>query len=280
MNDLAIYIDAVPVGVGAAEASPADLAAWDAYLKGVGTSLLASQGRMVLAYRTLKSVREGFGLSFLATGEGALSPGGALTESENVRFMEAAGMSQVALGVIEDALNNKRKIGYDTQGNLGVEALPDDGMQIVLDSQGKPRLVDDAGNPVDVTGTVALAPLAIGAIAAVVTFVVVFAVEEICDTLKVKAEQKTIETLGQQQKELVDSGKATPDQARAMTTGLLQSATALEEAKASAKKAEGDTGLSGAVKAITTAGIVVAVIYLAAQVIPMFAGRKTAAVAA
>jgi hypothetical protein len=279
MNDLAIYID---VGLGAAVTTTptTDLAAWDAYLNGVGTSLLTSQGRMVTAYKTLKSVREGFGLPFIATGEGALSPGGALTESDNRRFMEAAAMAQVALGVIEDALNNRRKIGYDASGALAIEALPDDGMKIVLDSQGKPRLVDDAGNPVDVSGTVALAPLLVGVIAAAVTFVVVFAVEEVCDTLKVRAQTKMTETLGQQQKELVDSGKATPEQARAMTTGLLQSAKELEEARAAAKKAEGDSGLTGTVKALTTAGIVIAVIYLVSQVVPMFAGRKTAVGAA
>lgn len=273
--NLATFIELRQPSVGVAAApTGVDPAAWDAYLSGIRSSLNGSFDRMIKAYRTLRSVREGLGLPFVVTGEGVLR--GALTPDSNQQYIEAATLVDRCNTFIDDARAGRRELGFDDVGNLVIGALPTDGDRIVVQN-GAPVLVDQEGKPLEITGSIGLAPFAIVAIVAVVAIGAVLAVEKVCDTLTSLAEEKTNQTVTDMQRDLVQKGKATPEQAKAMADAVYDGARGLEEAKAKTKDAGKGSDFSGTIKTVVTGGIVIAGIYLVAQLVPMFARRTPVA---
>lgn len=266
--NLATFLDdgpSVPTGVEAG---------WEAYLRATRANLEAAFDRMVVSYHTLKNVQDALGKPLIKSGEA----GGALTIDENLGYVEAAALVERSAAFIDDALAGRRKLGYDASGNLVIEGSATEDMRIEMVG-GRPKLLDPQGNPVQIEGQ--LSAIAFGAVivVAVIAVAVVFAVEKICDTLAVQAEQKTTQSIAQASEEVVKKG-GTPEQAKALSNALMDGARGLEEARAKKKEAEKDTGFGGSVKALATAGIVIASIYLLAQVIPMFARRPAAQAAA
>lgn len=279
--NLAIFLDVPqcpceqqpPATLGQPEA-PVDLAAWTAYLQALRNDMVAAWNGARNAYVALERVRERLGLPFLAV-PGEADAVGALTAEQNQEFIEAGAAATLLTQWMDEALSGKRKIAYDAGRNdFVIEALDSDVVFIEIRS-GKPTLISrTTGQPVPVSGTVGAAPVIAWIVGAGIAIAAVVATWQVSTAYfekeRVLAEEKTKQTLATKQAELVSSGKATPEQAKAMTDAIYIGAKELEEARGAAGEREGGTArkIADTVQTVLWVGLGIAGIYFLAKVIP------------
>jgi hypothetical protein len=257
-----------------------DQAAWAAYLRNLRDGVASSWNTVRAAYQKLERVRSSFGLPLLARPGEASSPG-ALTPGEQQDFFDVGATSHLLVTWMDEVLADKRKVGRNN-GELVIESLPGDQVRIVLQA-GRPRIVSaSTGQPVPVTPVDGALPGQLGyvawvAVAAVAVAVAAYLInQEQCETEVRVAEQKTMETIATKQSELVQSGKATPEQAKKMTDAIYQGAASVEQARGEAKEREGESGLQKTVRTLAWVSLGIGAVYLATRIIPSTPVRAAA----
>jgi hypothetical protein len=260
-----------------------DLKAWEAYLVALRNKLTASLNEMLGAYRTLRKIRESFGMPLVArTSEASASPG-ALTESEYQQILELASMVDLMNRALDDVVGSKRKFGFDRATNdFQIERLPTDANRIEVRG-GRPTLISNSTNqPVQVSGTIdglgVVGPIVwvgLAIIGTAVTLGTLYTVNTALEKTADIVQSNTQKTIAIQSMKLVEQGKATPAEAKALQTATYEAAKDLEIAKGEA--AAKTTGLTPDTnKTIRTVAIVAAIggaIYLIAKIIPERAPR-------
>lgn len=252
--------------LGQAEA-PVSVAAWDSYLRGLATNLQSAWDRALSAHHTLHKVRTTLGLPFIVdrVTEAGATPGAWASDLEQ-QMLELQVMVQTLVGAANDTVAGKRQLGWNDQTNdFEIERLPEDAVRIET-RNGRPVLIGNMTNePVEVTGSLGIAPIVWVGIAAVAAVATYFIVEEACKTVETVAKQKTYQTLSNHQHDLVTSGKATPEQAAKMTETILTGAKELEEAEAI--KTEATSPLMKTITTVSFVALGLGVLYVVAQVI-------------
>lgn len=129
---------------------------------------------------------------------------------------------------IADALAGRRSVSFNN-GDMFVQSLPGDAYGVLLlpNAQGTPVLqyVDVSSNAPQ--GTVGVLPvILIGAVVAVVSLAAAYAISKYCDYLSQAHHDDALTKISNNQKELVQSGAETPEQATAQTKALTDLATA------------------------------------------------------
>lgn len=284
--NLATFLDPSYIGQPAGPGPTDDTAAWQAYLKAMRDSTVASWNRAQRSYVALKRIRSDLGLPLVvptteATMSGALSP---QTEADIVNL---GSMITVATKFADEALANKRRVLYAGDGvGLAIEALPSDSY-VIGTANGGYALVGRDGKPVAITGTtvesigqLGIAPIVWVAGAAVAIAVVVsayFAFDAACERSIAETRQAALQTIETHSKELIESGKSTPEQEQKRIAAVYAGAAQVTEAEAQAKQApKSTTSLERTIVTVAYVGLGIAAIYLAAQIIPSFAPRREA----
>jgi hypothetical protein len=251
--------------LGQASDTSANAAAWETYVRALRDNLTLSFARASAARATLKATRERLGLPFMVgPGEGAARTG-AWDSGLEQDFIELGSMVATLTNFADDAIAGRRKLGFDQGDQLAFERLDGDFSRVEV-RNGRPVQVENAtGNPVVVTGTVSALPaLVVGLIAVAAAVTTYFVVAEVCDTVENVAETKQIETLSANSVELIKTGRATPEQAKAINDSIYQGAATVHEARA----AEATAGRSEIPQTIRTIGFValgLAALYIVAQ---------------
>jgi hypothetical protein len=250
----------------AASASAVNSVAWEAYVRALRGNLNAAWMRALNARNSLKNIRERLGLPFISAGGEGAPPGG-WDEGLEQNFREISSMVATLSRFADEALAGGRRL-VSSNGTLGFERLPADFTRVdvvVQNGLERPVEVENATDrPVVVTGTVgALPPIVIGAIAIAAAITTYFVVEQVCETVENVAEQKTFETLSNNQTRQIEQG-ATPEQAKALTDSLYEGAAQVHEARAM----EAAAGRSEIPQTIRTVGFIalgLAALYIVAQ---------------
>lgn len=246
--------------------------AWIKYLQAVSNDLVRSWEGAKSAYLTLKQVRESLGLPLMSPPEAGPqgSPGAWSTQLDRTLIDTQAFVTFLKQWASE-AVSGDRKIGYDPSRGLYL-ALKDSDQEKLVEENGTVTLVDPKTNqPIDITGTVGVAPAVAWAAAAgtaVVTVGTYFTVKTICETVETYAEQKTMSTISDHWAARVAAGQATPEEAQKVTEAIYNGAKELTEAKGAIVEKKEESSLG---KTITTVGYValgVAGIFLLAKVLP------------
>jgi len=283
-------------------ASP-DLVAWEAYIKALRNSLQTSWNNARSAYLTLKSVREQLGLPFIVNpgspevgNAPGMSTSAAWQSDLDQQAVNVMGMVTLSTNALDDAVlpagnPKKRNLVWDaTRNDFGIEALPGDLLRLEArqapSGQTIPVLVDaNTNQPTNIQGTISAVPALLIAAGVVVTVVqtigLVLIVNAACETLQTVAEQKTLQTITEKQAELVQSGKATPEQAASMSKAVFSGAAELEKSKAAEAEAKSKP-TSDITKTITTVALValgLGVIYAVVRLVPPIERRRTLALA-
>jgi hypothetical protein len=260
-----------------------DTSGWNSYLLALRDRSRSSMSGLAEAYRTLRGVRETLGLPFLATGEAAIDAKGALTTSEEKRILELGAVVDISGKAIDDAVAGKRRVAFSSDNLVSIEALSTDAARVA--ATGSDVFVVDAktGQRVETTGTISgqlgIIPIGVALLVAagvVVTVATVWLAVKAIETLKVAVEEKTTRTLSDNATKLVESGKATPQQAADMNTALLKGQAELAKAKTEQEKGTTPEVLS-TVKTVAIVAAVIAGLYFAARVIPEIVPRRAAA---
>jgi hypothetical protein len=256
------------IGQAAAPQDAANLQAWGDYVGATRDNMNAAWSRAVVARETLKDVRERLGLPFMVEAGETTARLGAWDAGLEQDFLELGSMVGTLSRFADESLAGRRRLGTDTSGTLGFERLPGDFTRVEVRA-GRPVEIENAtGEPVRVTGTVgALPPLAIAAIVIAAALATYFVVEQVCETVENVAEQKTFETISDNQTKQIERG-ATPEQAKALTDSLYKGATALRDARAR----ETTAGRSEIPQTIRTVGFI-ALGLAAAYLVFRFLGR-------
>jgi hypothetical protein len=226
--------------------------AWGTYVSALRDDLGASFARASAARKALQSTRERLGLPFMVEpGEGAVRAG-AWDSGLEQNFKELGSMVATLTRFADEALDGKRKLGFDQQEQLAFERNEGDFSRVEV-RNGRPVEIENATNqPVRVTGTVGvLPPLVIGLIAVAAAITTYFVVAEVCETVQNVIESKQIETVSMQQTEQLKSG-ATPEQVKALTESIYEGAAAVHVARASEKT----SGKSEIPQTIRTVGFI------------------------
>lgn len=261
-----------PMHLGLGQTGPlVDDAAWSAYLDGARASMVASWNRARDAYLTLKRVRETLGLPFVSQPGEAASDPNALSPADDQEFVYLNGVVGLLSQWAEDAVDGKRK-GFFDGGKLMIEALPTDTMKIEEGPGGRPVIVDiQTGDPVPVQGTIAgwqiVAGLAAVAVAGVALY---FTADRMAKALETNAEQKTMDTIVQKQAELVQSGKATPEEAQALVSSIFEGARDLKKAKSEEKETK--SGWQQTITTVAWIGLGIAGLVFTAKILPLALG--------
>lgn len=247
--------------------------AWIDYLKAVRDDLNLSWEEAKSAYLTLRRVREMLGMPFMSGGgEGPKGSPDAWSPQLEQLIIDTQAFVTFMNTWADQAIAGERKIAYDPGKGLYLELLPTDKEKIVEDANQMVSLVDaTTGDPIDITGTVGVAPaVAWAAVAgtAVIAVASYFTVKVACETLESMAEQKTMRTIADKQAALVAAGQATPEQAQKMTDAIYDGAKELTRAKAEVKKEDAQSGLSSTIVTVGYIALGVAGIYLLSRVIP------------
>jgi hypothetical protein len=239
--------------LGQASDTSANVAAWQAYVLALRDDLGASFARASAARKSLQSTRERLGLPFIVDpGEGAVRTG-AWDSGLEQNFKELGSMVATLTRFANEAIEGKRKLGFDGQDQLAFERNEGDFSRVEVQNNGRPVEIENATNqPVRVTGTVGvLPPLVIGIIAVAAAITTYFVVAEVCETVENVIESKQIETVSMQQTEQLKSG-ATPEQVKALTDSIYEGAATVHEARA----AEATAGRSEIPQTIRTVGFI------------------------
>jgi hypothetical protein len=256
--------------LGQASDTSATAAAWESYVRALRDDVNVSFSRASRAREALKRVRERLGLPFMAeqSGEGQV-PLGAWAADLEQQFLELGSMVATLTRFADDAIEGRRRLGFDAQGGLALERLDSDATRVEIRG-GRPIEIENAtGEPVRVTGTVsALPPIVLGVIVVAAAVATYFAVAEVCDTVEKVAVQKQIETVKVEQTKQLQAG-ATPEQVKALTDSIYDGAATVHQAQA----AESTAGKSEIPQTIRTVGFIalgLAALYIVAQ----FVGRR------
>lgn len=247
-----------------------DDAAWTAYLDGARASMVASWNRARDAYLTLKRVRETLGLPFVSQPGEAVPDPNALSPADDQEFLYLNAVVGLLSEWAEEAVDGKRKGFFDgTSGKLQIESLPSDTMRIEEGPGGRPVIVDMQGTPVpgSIAGWQIVAGLAAVAVAGVALY---FTADRMAKALETNAEQKTMDTIVQKQAELVQSGKATPEEAQALVSSIFEGARDLKKAKAEEKETK--SGWQQTITTVAWIGFGIAGLIFTAKILPMALG--------
>jgi len=252
-------------------------AAWGAYVRALRDDLQSSWQRASSARSTLKRVRERLGLPFMAeqSGEGQ-SPQGAWGADLEQQFLEVGSMVATLTRFADEAEAGKRRLGTDAQGAFGLERLDSDATRIEMRG-GRPVEIENATNqPIRITGTVSALPaIVIGIIVVAAALTTYFAVAEVCDTVEKVAEQRTFESLSQNQVKLVQGG-ATPEQAKALTDAIYDGAKEVHEARA-AKQTAGRSEIPQTIRTLGFIALGLGALYIVAMLLTRRGGGSALA---
>lgn len=270
--------------LGVGQAGDPNLDAWAQMIAALRDSTQASWNSAKKSYLTLKKIREDLDLPWMAGpgGEGNVANIGAWAPDLDQQAVDAMVMTDIAVAAANDVLQNKRKLIWNPAINdFGIEALPTDPVHIEV-INGKPTLVLASGGPTHGQGTIGILPLlvAAGAVVTVVQGLVVYElIKETNATLRTITEQKTIQTLSNNQVKMIEKG-ATPEQAAAATKAVTDGATAIKEAEAKVEAAKGTGGpVDQWTNLIKTGGFIalgLGALYIVAQLVPKGGVRRTA----
>lgn len=269
--------------------TPADptLDAWSNLIAALRDSTQQSWNATRASYFGLKKVREDLGLPWMASPSGEANQNiGAWAPDLDQQAVDLEYMNKILIEVANQVLQNKRKLIWDPAlKDFVIERLAGDPYRVELQN-GQPVLVLNATNAVDhPPGTVGILPLLIGAGAlAVVQGLAVYAViKDVNATLRSIAEQKTMQTLSNNQVKMIEKG-ATPEQATAATKAVTDGAAAIKAQEVELEKAKGQSGGVGQWTEFIKVGGLIAlglgVLYLVAQIVPKGGVRGTARVPA
>jgi hypothetical protein len=272
--------------LGAAPSDPG-LDAWASMMTALRDSTEASWQAARASYLGLKRVREDLGLPFYSTPtEGNPDKGGWAPDLDQ-QAVDLQAMRDVLVLAANDVLNNKRKLVWseDLQ-DFVIEALPGDKLAVRV-VNGKPVLYDPyfaSLAEVHPPGTVGIAPLIIGGAiigAAIVGGLVAYTiVKESMATMRTFSEQRTIQTLSNNQVSMMEKG-ATAEQATAATKAVTDGAASIKQAEAEVEKAKASgTGVDQWTNLIKVGGLValgIGVLYIVAKLVPRGGVRGTPA---
>jgi hypothetical protein len=257
-----------------------DIKSWAQYFTGVRDQLKSSLDDMLAAYRTFKKIRESFGLPVVGTSGEARLRAGSLNDSQYQQMLELASMGDIGVKALDDAIANKRKVGYDrAASDFQIERLPSDDIRIEMQN-GKPTLISNVTNqPTQIMGqidgvprTLGLAPIVwigLGIAGVIVTVGALYTVNTAMQTATTMVQEKTRETIALKSMELVEKGKATPAEAKQLQTATYEAAADLEAAKGNAAAKTGLTPETN--KTIRTVALValgIGAIYLVSKFVP------------
>lgn len=249
-------------------------AAWTAYFKALRSNLIDSWQEALVAYKTLKSVRETLELPFImdqppsgsetkptAEQQAAWSP-----ELEQFA-VNAQKMVQIIVGACGDVLDGKRKVAHDPTHGFGIELLPTDELRVGSDN-GLPVLLSKNSDVVNVPGAVGFPWVPVLVAGVITTGIVAYAVVKAVDALKTVAEEKTMQTIALRDAKLVESGKATPEQVAAMDKALFTGAKELQKAKGDAASGPKPAEWTPLVKTVVWGGVAIAGLVIVAKLLP------------
>lgn len=227
----------------APELSPAAAAGWIQQVTIGSASLAAAAARLRGQYQAFQSVRQDLGIApfdALPTGENA-PPAGlsninyygqsgvwtAAAETDQAKLLAAADFLS---GCLADGANGARTLTFDPSvGDVFVGTLPGDPYRVLLQvpaggTAPVPTVLDAQGT---VEGTLGILQFLIGAaVVAVVSLAAAYAVGKICDYLAQKHHDESLALISTNQSNLIQSGKATPEQAQALSTAMTDFAKA------------------------------------------------------
>lgn len=250
-------------------------AAWEAYIRAVRDNLNASFARASNARATLKRTRERLGLPFMIeqSGEGQI-PAGAWNEGLDQDLLRAGSMVATLTRFADEAVAGKRKFGYDQDDELAFERLDGDFSRVEMRG-GQPIEIENATNaPVRVTGTLGvLPPIVLGIIIVAAIVTTYFAVEQVCETIEHTAESKQIETVSTNGADLIKSGKATPEQVKALTESIYEGAAQVHTARA-LEKTEGKSEIPQTIRTVGYIALGLGALYVVWQLISRSGGGR------
>jgi hypothetical protein len=227
----------------APELSAAEAAGWVEQITIGSASLAAAAARLRGQYSALQSVRQDLGIApfdALPTGENA-PPGGlsninyygqagvwtAAAETDQAKLLAAADFLS---GCLADGANGTRTLTFDPSSqDVFVGSLPGDPYRVLLEvpaggTTPVPTVLDAQGT---VEGTLGILQFLIGAaVVAVVSLAAAYAVGKICDYLAQKHHDESLALISTNQSNLIQSGKATPEQAQALSNAMTDLAKA------------------------------------------------------
>lgn len=264
------------LGAVTGSASPGGDAEWNAYFGALRDHMNAKWSKAVGAYKTLKNVREILGLPFIVDQTGESNSIGAWASDLEQQAVNLHAMVVLATGALDDVVANKRKVGTYEDDQWAIERLPTDILRIQVNPPGEPVLVNaQTGAPENIQGTVGAIwlPIALVAAGTVVSAGGFYLAIRAIDSLDSMMKEKTTQTIAKRNAELIASGKATPEQAAALTKA--ESAAAVDLSKARA--AEKDAGASPEkwtplVKTIVWGGVAIMALYIVTKLVPSRGG--------
>lgn len=251
----------------------ANAQAWSAYISAANAEVQAAWAAAKSSYMTLKSVRSKLGLPFItsAAGEGGADDGG-WSDDLDTQAKDLQAMAQLLDTAAKDVASGKRKMHFDSKtGSIAISGLDTDIVRLEADANGVPVLVDKAGHPIHVDGTIGVPVLLIaaaGAGAVVQSVGLYLVVKQALRTLETVSEHKTMRTISNNQTKQIEHG-ATPAEAKANTDAIYQGAAELNKAQAekSGVDSEGTNKLADAAVKIGYIALAGGVLYIVASVI-------------
>lgn len=249
--------------LGQTEQPGPDPAAYGELLAALRDKMRDNWAGTQVAYLTLKGVREQLGLPFIDDSAGTPEQGsaaahGAWTSDLETQVQQLHAMSALIVNVLGDAVDGKRKVFYNAEGNLAIEQLPTDIVVLTQDANGVPELVggpaaDSPGQPVSVQAPIGVGVPALVWVATLTTSVLAlpayFIVDAAVNSLTDVAEQKTVKTIAEKSYDCVKSGNCTPDQAVAINKSVYDGAAGIRLAKAKEEEAKKPTDWTEVIKA-------------------------------
>lgn len=226
-----------------AELSPAEAAGWIQQVTIGSASLAAAAARLRGQYTAYQAVRQDLGIApfdSVPTGENAppaslsninyYGQSGVWTaaaETDQAKLLAAADFLS---GCLADGADGGRTLTFDpTAQDVFVGSLPGDPYRVLLQvpaggTTPVPTVLDAQGA---VEGTLGILQFLIGAaVVAVVSLAAAYAVGKICDYLAQKHHDESLALISTNQANLIESGKATPEQAQALSTAMTDFAKA------------------------------------------------------
>lgn len=266
--------------LGASEDVP--LAAYEKYLSALRDRTKGAFAGMLAAYQTLKKIREAYGLPVVGTSGEARVRVGALTDSEYEQMLELASMTETITRVLDDALANKRRLGYDrATEDLQIERLPEDPVRIETRNN-RPTVVSNVTNqPERITGTLGLHPIVwvgLGIAGVAVTVGSIYTVNNAMESATTIVQAHAAKTIHMKNAELAEKG-IDPQGAANATKTVLDASADLSRAQgeASAKRTGLTPDTNKTIRTVAIVGVIAAGIYLISKVIPNREPRIVAA---
>lgn len=285
--NLATFIEPGHLGQTSPETPATDPVAvqYDRYVRAARNSMVSSWNEARAAILTHREIRERNNLpSVVRPGEGT-SPAvaaGAFSMAEEASILEIAVVVDTLAKICDGVRDGTRKLVYmGPELGMGIETLTTDTLSVQRIA-GRPRLVDAAGQQVQPTGSIAelpvgnvgVAPIVWGVVAVAVALALVLSTDEICQTVRTTAQQKTQQTNAEVAKQWasnVAAGTATAAEAIEAAKSVGQASANLQQQFAATESAGRSSPATSAIaKAISTVALValgLGALYLVAQFI-------------